>query len=92
MSNRNNKTSVRSYFEDILNAGDLDVVDRIFSADVVFHYPLGELNGLDAVRQYVGVVRTAFPDIRFTIEDLCRRRPGGLPVDTERNANRGVSR
>ena len=70
MSNRNNKAIARSYFEDILNAGDLDVVDGIFSVDVVFHYPLGELNGLDAVRQYIGAVRTAFPDIRFTIEDL----------------------
>jgi len=85
MPNRNNKASARSCFEDIRNASDLDVVDRIFSLDVMFHYPLGELNGLDAVRQYIGAVRTAFPDIRFTMEDLfaeedrvaCRWTPRG---------------
>ncbi len=70
MPERTNKASARSYFESVLNAGDLDVAEHIFANEVLFHYPMGELRGLDSVKQYIGAVRTAFPDIAFKIEDL----------------------
>ncbi len=70
MPKRTSKATARAYFESVLNAGDLDVAEQIFADEVLFHYPLGELSGLDSVKQYIGTVRTAFPDIRFTVEDL----------------------
>jgi predicted ester cyclase len=45
------------------------VADVIFAPDVRFHYPAGDLNDVDAVKSYIAAVRTAFPDLRFTIED-----------------------
>jgi predicted ester cyclase len=62
-----NKASVRAYFE---RFADMAVVDEIFGASVRFHYPLGDLNGLEAVKTYLVAVRNAFPDIHFKIEDI----------------------
>ena len=61
-----NKAAARSYFEKFADF----VADAIFHSEVQFHYPLGDLSGVDAVKRYVAAVRTAFPDIRFTVENL----------------------
>lgn len=62
-----NKAAARSYFE---KYAELSVADVIFHAEVQLHYPLGELIGLDAVKSYITGVRAAFPDIRFSVDDL----------------------
>lgn len=64
------KAAVRSYFEDVLNRGDMAAADAIFMPEVSFQYPLGDLNGAEAVKEYIAAVRTAFPDVRFTVEDM----------------------
>ncbi len=70
MIERNNKDTARSYFENFLNAGDLSVADRLFVPDVRFNYPLGELEGIEPIKEYIAAIKSAFPDILFTIEDL----------------------
>jgi steroid delta-isomerase-like uncharacterized protein len=64
------KAAVRSYFEEFLNQGDLGAADAIFIPEVRFHYPLGELNGIEAIRGYIVGFRAAFPDVHFTVEDM----------------------
>lgn len=54
----------------VLNQGDMTAADRIFEIGVLFHYPLGDLEGANAVKRYVEAVRIAFPDICFKITDL----------------------
>ena len=65
-----NKDAIRSYFDRVLNRGDMSAADAIFAPDIQFHYPLGDLSGADAVKGYVAAVRTAFPDLLFTVADL----------------------
>lgn len=65
-----NKGAARFYVEQVLNQGDIATVDAVFAPDIQFHYPLGDLNGTVAVKEYVAAVRTAFPDITFTVYDL----------------------
>ena len=48
--------------------------DEIFASDVKFHYPLDDLSGVAAVKSYVSAVRTAFPDMQFTVADLISER------------------
>ena len=43
--------------------------DAILAPDIQFHYPLGDLRGANAVKQYVEAVRTALPDIQFAVAD-----------------------
>jgi steroid delta-isomerase-like uncharacterized protein len=66
-----NKVIVRRYFEGILDGGDLDLVYEIFDPQYVLHDPNSsqEVRGLEGSRQFVGVFRSAFPDIAHTIED-----------------------
>jgi steroid delta-isomerase-like uncharacterized protein len=65
-----NKAAARSYFEMVLNRGDMAKADRIFAEGILFHYPMGDLDGIDALKQYIMVFRAAFPDIRFAVSDL----------------------
>ena len=50
MTAKLNKEAAQAYFTRVLNQGDMDTADRIFARDIVFHYPLGNLNGANAVK------------------------------------------
>ena len=65
-----NKATARSYFEQVVNQGDMAVADAIFASEIQFHYPLGNLSGAGAVKDYLAAVRMAFPDIHFSVADL----------------------
>jgi steroid delta-isomerase-like uncharacterized protein len=65
-----NKATARSYFEDVVNHGNMSAADAIFAPDIQFHYPRGDLSGADMVKDYLASVRTAFPDIHFAVADL----------------------
>ena len=72
MSSEENKTQYRRTFEEVFNKGDLAIVDDLVAPDFVNHeVPPGMNNrGPDSTRQVVRMLRTAFPDLHFTIEDL----------------------
>jgi steroid delta-isomerase-like uncharacterized protein len=67
-----NKKIVRRYFEEVLTAGNLALIEELISQNYVSQYPAGyELGGgPEDVRQIVTSVRRAFPDVHFTVEDL----------------------
>ena len=65
-----NKATARTYFEEVVSHGNMSAADAIFAPDIQFHYPAGDLNGADMVKDYLASVRTAFPDIHFTVADL----------------------
>jgi steroid delta-isomerase-like uncharacterized protein len=62
-----NKEVVRSLYEVSLNTGNLDSLDRWIAPDFVG--PRGDV-GPAAFAATVVELRTAFPDIRYTVEDL----------------------
>jgi steroid delta-isomerase-like uncharacterized protein len=65
-----NKAAARSYYEQVLNHGNMSAAEAIFAPDIQFHYPLGTLSGADSVKDYLAAFRTAFPDVHFTVADL----------------------
>jgi len=65
-----NKAIARRVFEEVWNQGKLDVIDEIFATDYIFHDPVaGDVRGPEGLKKYVSMHRTAFPDLKFTIED-----------------------
>jgi steroid delta-isomerase-like uncharacterized protein len=66
-----NKKLVRYAVEEVWNKGNYSVAHEILSDDFVIHAsaPDKELHGMKGVRQFFTSLRTAFPDIRFTIID-----------------------
>jgi len=67
-----NKTQYRRTFEEVFNQGDLAIVDELVAPDFLNHeVPPGMNNrGPDSTRQVVRMLRAAFPDLHFTVEDL----------------------
>ena len=57
--------------EEVWNKGDLSVVDELFAADAVHTGPPSTgavTNGIEERKQFITAVRTAFPDVKFTID------------------------
>jgi steroid delta-isomerase-like uncharacterized protein len=67
-----NKTNVRRLFEEVWNQGHVAVADELIAPTYTHHDSstpdVGR--GPESERKRVTVYRHAFPDIRFTIEDL----------------------
>ena len=60
---------VERMFDEIINAGRLEVADELFAADFVDHGPMGEVQGLDAFKELVAMWRAAVPDVHCTVEN-----------------------
>ena len=69
MSAEDNKATARRWYEEVFNAGNLDLIHELFAPNFVDHDPVNPLPGLEGVRQVVGMYRGAFPDLHITVED-----------------------
>ena len=71
MSVEENKAVLRRVAEEIFNKGDLAVVDEVIASNYVYHGSGGqEYKGPEGFKQIVTMFRTAFPDLRVTLEDM----------------------
>ncbi len=66
-----NKILSRRVVEEVLVAGNLDVVDEILSKDYVHHDPAmpEEGHGREHFKEFASMYRSAFPDVHMQIED-----------------------
>jgi predicted ester cyclase len=70
MSLEENKAKMRRFHEEVLNRGNLSVVDELLTTDFVEHAaPPGTAPGAEGVKQMIMMFRTAFPDLHLTEED-----------------------
>ena len=70
MSTQENKAIVRRWVE-AFNDGNLDAVDELLTDSYVRHDPNSpEVRGPEEEKQLISMYRSAFPDLRFTIEDM----------------------
>ena len=70
MSNEANKAVVRRYYEEILNRGNVGLLEAIARPDHIEHDPLpGQGTGLVGFRQRVEMLRAAL-NPQFTIEQV----------------------
>jgi steroid delta-isomerase-like uncharacterized protein len=72
MSVEENKAMFRRLMEEVVNKGNLDIVDELVAADVIEHEELlpGVPQNREGVKQFFTVFRSAFPDLQITIEDM----------------------
>jgi predicted ester cyclase len=61
---------IQRFYREVLEGGNLDLIDELGSQSYTDHeQPMpGQPPGLDGIRFYVSMMRTAFPDIR--VKDL----------------------
>lgn len=72
MSTEQNKQLVRRLVEEVINQRKMDVIEELFAPDFVEHevVPPGVPPGPDGVKALFGMVHSAFPDFKATIEHL----------------------
>jgi predicted ester cyclase len=64
-----NKLIYRRFIDEVLNGGDLSAVPRYSTADFIDHrHP--ETSGIEGTQKFLASLFAAFPDIRFTVEDM----------------------
>jgi predicted ester cyclase len=66
---RQNKELISRAVEDIWNQQRFDRLPDYVAADFVIHAAHGDIHGRDGAKQFFVMLRQAFPDIQFTIED-----------------------
>lgn len=69
MQTENNTTVASRWYEEVFNAGKIELIDELFAPNFVDHDPSNPLPGLEGVRQLVSMYRGAFPDLHLTIDD-----------------------
>ncbi len=71
MAATENKAVIASFVEEVINQGQLERADDLVAADFVELEPLpGQQQGREGLKQVIGAFRTAFPDIRWVIEEM----------------------
>jgi len=85
-----NKAVCRRLIEEVVNRGNLALVDTLLSPNYAYHGPGGlELRGPDGFKQLVTLYRTAFPDLKMTIDDLIAEGDTVVMRWTGRGTHRG---
>jgi len=65
-----NKAAFRAIPEKVINTGDFAVAEQYFAADYVDHAaPPGVPAGLPGFHAFFSMLRAAFPDLHYTVED-----------------------
>ena len=64
-----NKTIVQRMFDEIINKGDVDLVDELFDPAFVTETPQGTFDR-EGFKQYVLGWRAGFPDVRCEVTDV----------------------
>lgn len=67
---KQNKDLIRRAVEEIWNQGNYSNLERFVSRDFTVHLSNDEkIQGVEGIKQFFSELRSAFPDIRFVIED-----------------------
>ena len=65
-----NKTIVRQFIDATLNQGDIEAAEKFVARDVVEQVPFpGQGPGIEGVKDVLGGMRAAFPDLHWTVEE-----------------------
>jgi steroid delta-isomerase-like uncharacterized protein len=71
MSLEENKAFVRRFVEEVINRGKLDLIPVFVALDCVEHIPaIGQGVGCEGMKQAYATLLAAFPNLRFTIQDM----------------------
>jgi steroid delta-isomerase-like uncharacterized protein len=82
-----NKALARRVFEEIISQGNLAAVDEIFAENFV-NQPFGA-TGRAGARSLITILRTAFPDIKATVEEQIAEQDKVVTRATLRGTHEG---
>ncbi len=90
MATEDNKATVRRAIEELWNEGRVAVFDELFAPTFIYHEPgLPDVGTLEDYKRAFAQVRSAFPDIHLTIEDMIAEGDKMVVRFTWRGTNTG---
>jgi len=91
MSAEENKERFRNFMEEVANRGNMAALDEFVASDFVEReeLPPGAPPGRDAVEYFFTMVRTGFPDLQVTLDDVIAEGDKVVARTTWRGAHRG---
>ena len=71
LASEKNKFHIRRWLDEVFTGGDLDEADELFTRNYALHDPSfpHDVHGPEGIKLYVTAYRSAFPDLRVTVED-----------------------
>jgi steroid delta-isomerase-like uncharacterized protein len=69
-----NKAAVRRFWEDLVGKGNNSLADDLLAPGYVVHYAGNPPMNRDEFLRFLEALRTAFPDVAVTVEDLLAER------------------
>ena len=66
------RATISRIYEEVFNMGKLEQADTLIATEYIDHNPigLGGKSGIEGFKQTVRALRFAFPDLRFTVEQM----------------------
>lgn len=90
MSPQGNKAHIRRFVEEVINRKDLAAAGQYVADDFVELDPLpGQEQGLEGLRQWLGMYLAAFPDVHWTFEEQVAEGDRVVSRFTWRGTNTG---
>jgi len=71
LTSRRNAATLRRFYDEVFNKGNVELIDELCAPDFVEHEETpGFETTREGVKQFVTTMRTAFPDMAMTVEDV----------------------
>ena len=74
---------------EIVSQRNADLIEEFYSPDLVWHEPDQDIQGLEEAKQYIGMYKTAFSDLRATVEDVIAEGDKAVTRWTIRGTHQG---
>ena len=90
MSIEENKAIELRFFEEVVNKGELAVIDELFATNFVDHSAVpGIAADREGLKQYFAMAHSAFPDFHSTLEDMFAEGDKVVQRFTARGTHKG---
>ena len=86
------KTLIRRFYEEVMNKGNLNAIDELCAPSYVERavLPPGISSDREGLKQLCAMLRQAFPDLHFTVEDEIAEGDKAVARTTMRGTNLGA--
>src|SRR5439155_25424853 len=90
MGEEENKATARMFYDEVLNRGDISVIDKVTAENYVDHTAApGMPPGREGEKQWFLMLRAAFPDGRTTIDEMIAEGDKGVVGGTMKGSDSG---
>jgi steroid delta-isomerase-like uncharacterized protein len=91
MTSENNKAAIRKFLEEVINQNRMDRATDLVVEDFVELDPLpGQRQGREGLKEVLGMMRAAFPDIHWAVEEMVAEGDKVVTRFTWTGTHRGI--